>query len=45
MRRRLAARGSAIPVIFMTALDSPAVRKEASEVGCAAFFAEAFFRT
>lgn len=37
MRRRLTARGSTIPVIFMTALDSAAVRKEAIEVGCAAF--------
>ena len=42
MRRRLAARGSTIPVIFMTALDSPAVRKEASEVGCAAFLPKPF---
>jgi FixJ family two-component response regulator len=42
MRRRLAARGSTIPVIFMTALDSPAARKEASEVGCAAFLRKPF---
>jgi FixJ family two-component response regulator len=42
MRRRLAARGSTIPVIFMTALDSDAVRKEAYEVGCAAFLPKPF---
>lgn len=37
MRRRLAARGSTIPVIFMTAFDSAALREEAIEAGCAAF--------
>jgi FixJ family two-component response regulator len=37
VRRRLAARGSTVPVIFMTALDSSAVRREAIEAGCAAF--------
>jgi FixJ family two-component response regulator len=42
MRRRLAAKGSTIPVIFMTAIDSPAVRKEAVAVGCAAFLAKPF---
>lgn len=42
MRRRLAARGSTIPVIFMTALDSPAIRKEAMEAGCAAFLPKPF---
>jgi FixJ family two-component response regulator len=42
MRRRLAARGSRIPVIFMTAIDSAAVRKEAIEVGCAAFLPKPF---
>ncbi len=42
LRRRLAARGSTVPVIFMTALDSAAVRKEAIEVGCAAFLPKPF---
>jgi FixJ family two-component response regulator len=42
MRRRLVARGSTIPVIFMTALDSAAVRKEAIEAGCAAFLPKPF---
>lgn len=42
MRRRLAAMGSTIPVIFMTALDSAAVRKEAIEAGCAAFLPKPF---
>jgi FixJ family two-component response regulator len=37
MRRRLAAEGSATPVIFMTALDSPAVHQEAIGVGFAAY--------
>lgn len=35
--RRLAARGSTVPIIFMTALDSSAVRREAIEAGCAAY--------
>jgi len=42
LRRRLAAMGSTIPVIFMTALDSPAVRKEVMEAGCAAFLPKPF---
>ena len=42
MRRRLAAKGSTVPVIFMTALDSAAVRKEAIEAGCAAFLPKPF---
>jgi len=41
-RRRLSARGSTVPIIFMTALDSAAVRKEAIEVGCAAFLPKPF---
>lgn len=40
MRRRLAREGSTIPVIFITALDSAAVRKEAIEVGSAAFLSK-----
>jgi len=37
LRRRLSAKGSTVPIIFITALDSATVRKEAIEVGCAAF--------
>ena len=37
LRRRLSARGLQTPVIFMTAFDTAATRKEASDVGCAAF--------
>jgi FixJ family two-component response regulator len=42
MRRRLKAMGSTIPVIFMTALDTAAVRSEAMAVGCAAFLQKPF---
>ena len=35
--RRLAARGSTVPIIFTTALDSSAVRREAIAAGCAAY--------
>ncbi len=41
-RRALAARGSRIPVIFMTALDTTAVRREALDSGCAAFLSKPF---
>jgi len=37
LRRRLTARGLSTPVIFITAFDTAATRKEASDVGCAAF--------
>jgi FixJ family two-component response regulator len=37
LSRRLNERGSTVPIIFITALDSAAVRKEATEAGCAAF--------
>lgn len=43
-RRRLSAQGSTVPIIFMTAIDSAAVRKEAIEVGCAAFLPKPFSR-
>jgi FixJ family two-component response regulator len=42
MRRRLRAMGSTIPVIFMTALDSATVRKEAADVGCSAYLPKPF---
>ncbi len=35
--RHLAAQGSTLPVIFVTAHDEPATREEAQEVGCAAY--------
>jgi FixJ family two-component response regulator len=37
LSRRLTERGSTVPIIFITAFDSAAVRKEAIEAGCAAF--------
>lgn len=40
--RRLKAMGSTIPVIFMTALDSTAVRREAINLGYAAFLQKPF---
>jgi len=37
LRRRLAAAGSRCPVIFMTAIDADATRKEAMAAGCIAY--------
>lgn len=42
LRRQLTERGSKIPVVFMTAVDTAAVRKEAIEAGCAAFLSKPF---
>ena len=42
LRRRLKAMGSTIPVIFITALDTVAVRTEAIDLGCAAFLHKPF---
>jgi FixJ family two-component response regulator len=42
MRRRLKAQGSTTPVIFMTALDSPEVRNQAANAGCAAYLPKPF---
>lgn len=42
LRRRLASGGSTLPVIFMTALDSEAVEREAVEAGCIAFLRKPF---
>jgi len=42
VRRRLAGRGSTIPVIFITALDTAATRKEAMDAGYAAFLGKPF---
>ena len=42
LRRRLAADGSRLPVILMTAIDSDIVRKEAVEAGCIAYLRKPF---
>jgi FixJ family two-component response regulator len=42
IRRRLKAIGSTTPVIFMTAHDSAAVRREAMDAGCAAYLQKPF---
>jgi FixJ family two-component response regulator len=42
LRRRLAASGSGLPVVFITALDDEATRKEAMEAGCVAFLRKPF---
>jgi FixJ family two-component response regulator len=42
MQRRLKAMGSTTPVIFMTALDTMEVRREAMDAGCAAFLQKPF---
>jgi FixJ family two-component response regulator len=42
MQRRLAAAGSNCPVIFMTAIDDDATRKEAIAAGCIAYLKKPF---
>jgi FixJ family two-component response regulator len=42
LRRRLAAAGSGCPVIFMTAIDDDATRKDAMNVGCIAYLKKPF---
>jgi FixJ family two-component response regulator len=42
LKRRLAAAGSWLPVIFMTAVDSEFVRNEATDVGCIAYLRKPF---
>jgi FixJ family two-component response regulator len=42
LRRRLVASGSKVPVVFVTALDDEAIRKEAMEAGCVAFLRKPF---
>src|SRR5262249_16370085 len=42
LRRRLAAAGCAVPVIFMTAFDDEATRQEAMSVGCIAYLNKPF---
>ena len=38
LQRRLGELGARAPIIFVTAHDSPAMRKEAQQAGCSAFF-------
>jgi FixJ family two-component response regulator len=42
LRRRLTAAGSNSPVIFMTAIDDEATRKEAMNAGCVAYLHKPF---
>ena len=42
LHRRLTASGFKLPVIFMTAVDNDATRKEATEVGCIAYLRKPF---
>jgi FixJ family two-component response regulator len=42
LRRRLAAAGSQVPVIFITANDDDATRRAAADAGCAAFLGKPF---
>ena len=42
LQRRLAAAGSNSPVIFMTAIDDDATRKEATNAGCIAYLKKPF---
>ena len=41
-RRRLAASGSSLPVIFITAIDAAETEREATETGCVAYRASPF---
>jgi FixJ family two-component response regulator len=42
LRRRLAVKGSTVPVIFMTAFDDEATRREALNAGCVAYLHKPF---
>jgi FixJ family two-component response regulator len=42
LRRELAARGSDLPVIFMSAMDDDVIRDQTNEVGCVAYFRKPF---
>jgi FixJ family two-component response regulator len=42
LQRRLTAAGSRLPVIFMTAVDSEVVQREATEAGCIAYLHKPF---
>jgi FixJ family two-component response regulator len=42
LRRRLAASGSTLPVIFVTAIDAAETEREAIETGCVAYLRKPF---
>jgi len=42
LRRRIAAAGVSVPIIFMTGDDDPAVRKDALESGCLGYLTKPF---
>jgi FixJ family two-component response regulator len=42
LQRRLAAAGSKLPIILMTAVDSEAIRREGTEAGCVAYLRKPF---
>src|SRR5205807_9182398 len=42
LRRRLAASGSKLPIIFMTAVDDEAIQRQAMEGGCIAYLRKPF---
>jgi FixJ family two-component response regulator len=42
LKRELTSSGSNLPVIFMTAIDDEATRREAFDVGCVAFLKKPF---
>ena len=42
LQRALAARGAAVPVIFMTAFDDPSTREQACRLGAAAYLMKPF---
>ena len=42
LRRRLAASGSTLPVIFITAIDAAETEREAIEAGCVAYLRKPF---
>jgi FixJ family two-component response regulator len=42
LQHRLAASGSSYPIIFMTAIDDEAIRKEAIDGGCMAYLRKPF---
>jgi FixJ family two-component response regulator len=42
LRRMLAASGSSLPVIFITAIDAPKTEREATETGCIAYLRKPF---
>jgi FixJ family two-component response regulator len=42
LRRQLKASGSTLPVIFMTALDDEAMRRQALKAGCVALLRKPF---